>query len=162
MKILVTGAAGFIGSHLSTSLVAEGIEVVGIDNFDPFYSRKEKEANIQDLLEADNFEFVETNICCRGRAGCCGVFGSTEFDAIVHLAAKAGVRPSIQDPRGYVETNIHGTINLLESAITQKKVPKFIFASSSSVYGNNRKVPFSEDDIVDFPISPYAATKKAG
>jgi len=160
MKILVTGAAGFIGSHLSTRLIGEGLEVVGIDNFDPFYDRKYKEDNIQDLLKADNFRFVEADI--RDASRMTKLFKEMEFDAVVHLAAKAGVRPSIQDPRGYAKTNINGTVNLLEACLLQKTMPKFIFASSSSVYGNQHKLPFSENDTVDTPISPYAATKKAG
>ena len=160
MKILVTGAAGFIGSHTSASLIADGHDVVGIDNFDPFYDRRTKESNLQGLLEADNFQFVEADIRDRDRMA--ELFAAhAPLDAVLHLAARAGVRPSIQDPVGYEQVNIAGTVNLLQAAIARDDVPKFIFASSSSVYGNNPKVPFSESDPVDNPISPYAATKKA-
>ncbi len=158
-KILVTGAAGFIGSHLSERLVSEKAVVTGLDNFDNFYSRDVKEANISSLLSGRNFNFVEGDI---RDAACVGsVVQNQKPDMIVHLAAKAGVRPSIEDPVGYQDVNINGTIVLLEAA---KKfgVKNFIFASSSSIYGNNKKVPFAETDNVDFPISPYAATKKAG
>jgi UDP-glucuronate 4-epimerase len=170
MKILITGARGFIGSHLSANLAAEGIEVVGIDNFESFFATfhdiPRPKCNIQDMrdnmqdLPYSRFRLMEADIRDYGRMR--ELFEEMEFDVVVHLAAKAGVRPSIQDPGGYARTNITGTINVLEACLLQKTMPKFIFASSSSVYGNNRKVPFSEDDTVDFPISPYAATKKAG
>jgi len=160
MNILVTGAAGFIGSHTCASLIADDHDVVGIDNFDPFYDRRTKEANLKSLLKSDNFQFVEADI--RDGERMSELFGAqTPLDAVLHLAARAGVRPSIADPVGYEQTNIAGTVNLLQSAIAQDTVPKFVFASSSSVYGNNPKVPFSESDPVDNPISPYAATKKA-
>jgi len=160
MKILITGAAGFIASHTAQSLLADGADVVGIDNFDPFYDRATKERNVQ-LLESDRFEFIEADIC--DLPALRGVFeGSGPFDAILHLAARAGVRPSIRDPLGYELVNITGTMHLLELSAAQTRRPRFVFASSSSVYGNNPKVPFSEDDPVDNPISPYAATKKAG
>jgi len=160
MRILVTGAAGFIGSHTSASLVADGHDVLGIDNFDPFYDRRTKESNLQNLLEADNFQFVEADIRDHDRMAKLFTTGAP-VDAVLHLAARAGVRPSIQDPVGYEQVNIAGTLNLLQAAIAMDNAPKFIFASSSSVYGNNPKVPFSESDPVDNPISPYAATKKA-
>lgn len=158
MKVLVTGAAGFIGSHLSERLIGRGDEVVGLDNFDPFYDRSVKERNIAGLSESGGFSLVEGDI----RDGGCvdGVVEGGSFDAIVHLAAKAGIRPSIEDPVGYQDVNINGTMVMLASA-KRFGIKKFIFASSSSVYGNNKKVPFSEVDNVDFPISPYAATKKA-
>lgn len=159
MKVLVTGAAGFIGSHLSERLVADGFDVVGLDNFDPFYSEEVKRLNIAGLLLSDKFILVEGDIRDRGDVE--SILSCGDVDIIVHLAAKAGVRPSIEDPVGYMDTNINGTVVMLEGA---KKfgITKFVFASSSSVYGNNKKVPFSETDNVDFPISPYAATKKAG
>jgi len=155
---LVTGAAGFIGSHLCESLLCDGWRVVGLDNFDPFYEPQVKRRN---LLEAGNhpaFSLVEADIreravveeACRG-----GV------DVIVHLAARAGVRPSIEDPVLYQDVNVNGTCVLLEAA-RKAGVRRFVFASSSSVYGNQRKVPFSEKDNVDRPISPYAASKRAG
>lgn len=156
-KFLITGAAGFIGSHLCERLIGDNRIVVGLDNFDPFYDRKIKESNIKTLIKSGKFKIVEGDI---RDAACVDSICKGGVDAIVHLAAKAGVRPSIADPLGYADCNINGTMVLLESA---KKcgIKKFIFASSSSVYGNNKKVPFSETDNVDNPISPYAATKKA-
>jgi UDP-glucuronate 4-epimerase len=156
---LVTGAAGFIGSHLCERLIARGDSVTGLDNFEPFYDPAVKRANIAGLLKSSRFKLIEGDI--RDTAAVGAALGQNQFDAVVHLAAKAGVRPSIDDPVGYVDTNINGTVTLLEAA-RAVGVSKFIFASSSSVYGNNDKVPFSEMDNVDFPISPYAATKKAG
>jgi UDP-glucuronate 4-epimerase len=157
MKVLVTGAAGFIGSHLCDRLLGDGFLVVGVDNFDDFYEPQIKRHNIAGCLENENFELVEGDI--RDRAAMNDVVGRG-VDVIVHLAAKAGVRPSIDQPLLYADVNINGTGVLLEAA-KEQGIVKFIFASSSSVYGNNEKVPFSEDDNVDFPISPYAATKKA-
>lgn len=159
MNILITGAAGFIGSHLCEKLLSEGCTVVGLDNFDSFYSPEIKHANITACVSNSRFELVEgdtRNPSCVNR-----IFSNKTVDIIVHLAAKVGVRPSIQDPQGYIDANINGTVVMLEAA-RKHGVKKFIFASSSSVYGNNKKVPFSELDNVDFPISPYAATKKAG
>ena len=156
MKTLVTGAAGFIGSHLCERLLDEGLSVVGIDNFDDFYDPQIKRDNISNCLKNKDFQLIEADI--RDRAAMDKAAGGVEI--IVHLAAKAGVRASIAEPLLYSDVNINGTMFLLEAA-NKHKVGKFIFASSSSVYGNNEKVPFSEDDNVDFPISPYAATKKA-
>jgi UDP-glucuronate 4-epimerase len=158
-KILVTGAAGFIGSHLCDRLVSEKAVATGLDNFDNSYSRDIKKANISGLLAERNFNFVEGDI--RDAACVESVVQKHKPDMIVHLAAKAGVRPSIDDPVGYQDVNINGTVMLLEAA-RRFGIKNFIFASSSSVYGNNKKVPFAETDNVDFPISPYAATKKAG
>jgi len=159
MKVLVTGAAGFIGSHLCERLTSRGWDVVGLDNFDPFYSEEVKRANVAGLVSSGKFELVEGDIRV---AECVGsILGVGDIDIIAHLAARAGVRPSIEDPLGYQDVNITGTMVMLESAV-RNDVKKFVFASSSSVYGNNEKVPFSETDNVDFPISPYAATKKAG
>ena len=157
MKVLVTGAAGFIGSHLCERLLMDGCEVLGIDNFDDFYDPQIKHRNITNCLKNDKFELFEGDIRDRNAMG--EVMGK-DFDVIVHLAAKAGVRPSIEQPLLYGDVNINGTGILLEAA-KEHGIDKFIFASSSSVYGNNEKVPFSENDNVDFPISPYAATKKA-
>jgi len=159
MKALVTGAAGFIGSHLCRRLLADGWHVVGLDNFDDFYSPEVKRTNIADCLKSQRFELIEGDI--RNARTIESILENSDTDIIVHLAAKAGVRPSIANPDIYRDVNINGTMVLLEAA-KNFKIKKFVFASSSSVYGNNKKVPFSETDNVDFPISPYAATKKAG
>jgi len=157
-KVLVTGAAGFIGSHLCERLLGDGWVVVGVDNFDDFYDPRIKHRNIESCLKDGKFQLVEADI--RDAAAMDKTI-SDGIEIIVHLAARAGVRPSIAQPLLYADVNVNGTMVLLEAA-KKHKTPKFIFGSSSSVYGNNKKVPFSEDDNVDFPISPYAATKKAG
>ena len=158
MKVLITGAAGFIGSHLSERLLRDGLSVVGVDSFDAFYDPRVKRRNIAACLANPNFRLIEADI--RDSAAMAQAI-TDDTDVIVHLAARAGVRPSIAEPMLYADVNINGTMVLLELA-RQRNVGRFLFASSSSVYGNNRKVPFSEEDNVDFPISPYAATKKAG
>ena len=158
MKIVITGAAGFIGSHLTERLLADGCTVVGVDSFDRFYDPAVKRRNIAGPLSNPHFQLVEADI--RDASAMEEAIGD-DTDVIVHLAARAGVRPSIAEPGLYADVNINGTVGLLEIA-RQRNIPRFIFASSSSVYGNNEKVPFSEEDNVDFPISPYAATKKAG
>jgi len=158
MKALVTGAAGFIGSYMSERLLRDGWKVVGVDNFDDFYDPQTKRRNIAGCLKNKNFQLIEADIR-DGNAMDKAVGNGVEI--IIHLAARAGVRPSIVQPVLYADVNINGTMVLLEAA-KKHKVSKFVFGSSSSVYGNNKKVPFSEDDNVDFPISPYAATKKAG
>ncbi|MFZ2146791.1 MAG: GDP-mannose 4,6-dehydratase [Sedimentisphaerales bacterium] len=158
MKALITGAAGFIGSHLSERLLGDGWMVVGVDNFDDFYDPQIKRRNINDCVKDKNFQLIEADI--RDGAAMDKAVGNG-IEIIIHLAAKAGVRPSIAQPLLYADVNVNGTMVLLESA-KKYKVGRFIFGSSSSAYGNNEKVPFSEDDNVDFPISPYAATKKAG
>jgi len=155
--ILVTGAAGFIGSHLSEALLANGYEVSGIDNFDPFYDRAIKEQNLEALKKSNRFHFVEADIFDKGSFDLI----PEKVDAVIHLAAKAGVRPSIEDPMGYINANIVGTSNIL-NWMQSKGIKKLVFASSSSVYGNNKKIPFAESDNVDNPISPYAFTKKSG
>ena len=157
-KALVTGAAGFIGSHLCERLLADGWAVTGVDNFDDFYDPQIKRCNIAKCLTNGSFRLVEADI--RDSAALDEAIDKG-VEVAVHLAAKAGVRPSIIEPVLYADVNVTGTVVLLELASTHK-IGKFIFGSSSSVYGNNRKVPFCEDDNVDFPISPYAATKKAG
>ena len=157
MKVLITGAAGFIGSHLCERLLDDGRQVVGVDNFDDFYDPQIKRRNITSCLKNKNFQLIEADI--RDGSAMDDAVGDS-VDIIVHLAARAGVRPSIAQPLLYADVNINGTTVLLEAA-KKHNVGKFIFGSSSSVYGNNEKVPFSEDDNVDFPISPYAATKKA-
>lgn len=159
-NILVTGGAGFIGSHLADRLLAEGEwRVTVIDDFNDFYDPALKRKNIQTQLQNHNYSLSEVDI--RDRAALNKVFETRDFDCIVHLAARAGVRPSIAQPQIYAETNINGTINLLELA-RQRAIKQFIFGSSSSVYGINAKVPFSEADPIHQPISPYAATKAAG
>ncbi len=158
MKAVVTGAAGFIGSHLTERLLKNGWTVLGIDSFDPFYDPQIKRRNIAGALENNNFQLLEADI--RDKDAMTEAIDEN-VDVIVHLAARAGVRPSIEEPALYSDVNINGTVVLLEIA-RQRKIKKFVFASSSSVYGNNKKVPFAETDNVDFPISPYAATKKAG
>lgn len=158
MNVLVTGAAGFIGSHVCEYYLSRGNTVIGIDNFDNFYSREIKEENINEISTSD-FIFNEVDI--RNKSSLVKVFTENKIDIVIHLAAKAGVRPSMDSIEEYYDVNINGTISLLET-MRSFNVKKMIFASSSSVYGNNKKVPFSESDQVDNPISPYAATKKSG
>ena len=164
MQILVTGCAGFIGSHLCETLLARGDTVVGVDNFDAFYPRDAKEANLEPSIGCSGFMFAELDL--RDQRALDRWWRSEKMarrlDAVVHLAAKAGVRPSIADPIGYQRANILATNHLLECIASEENDrTKFVFASSSSVYGNNPKVPFSETDCVDYPISPYAQTKKS-
>lgn len=159
-KILVTGGAGFIGSHLVDRLLRENDwRVTAVDDFNDFYSPEIKRRNVQHQLQNPAFKLVEADI--RDKAALARIFADSKFDCIVHLAARAGVRPSLSEPQLYVETNVNGTMNLLELA-RQDNVPQFVFGSSSSVYGVNEKVPFSEGDPIFNPISPYAATKAAG
>lgn len=158
-KILVTGGAGFIGSHLSRALLAAGDEVVILDNFNDYYDPAIKEKNVEGLVERAGAKLYRMDIC--DEAGIIKVFKKEKFDKVVHMAARAGVRPSIQNPKLYDEVNIGGTVNLLEAARAHQ-VPHFVFASSSSVYGESKQIPFSEEQAVDHPISPYAATKRAG
>jgi UDP-glucuronate 4-epimerase len=160
MKILVTGAAGFIGSHCVDRLLSEGHEVIGLDNFDSFYPREIKDRNLELAKSSPLFTLVEADI--RSRDSLSSVSQEISgIDAIIHLAAKAGVRPSIEDPMGYQETNVKGTQNLLELA-RESGIKQFVFASSSSVYGVNPNVPWSESDTGLKPISPYASTKVSG
>ena len=158
-RIFVTGAAGFIGSNLVDSLLKTENQVMGIDNFDSFYDRTIKEHNLIEALKNPGFRFTEGDI--RDPLFIDDCLTSFRPEIIIHLAAKAGVRPSIIDPQEYFNVNVTGTLNILE-AMKKNSINKMIFASSSSVYGNNTKVPFSETDNVDYPISPYAASKKAG
>src|SRR5918999_1709296 len=154
-NILVTGGAGFIGSHLVDRLLAEGNwRVTVVDDFNDFYAPEVKRENVRVHREADAYRLHEIDI--RDRARLEEVFKEEKFDCIVHLAARAGVRPSLTEPLLYTETNINGTLNLLELA-REYEVKQFVFGSSSSVYGINPKVPFSEDDPISSPISPYAA-----
>lgn len=159
MNILLTGVAGFIGSHLAERLIADGHTIVGVDNFDSFYSRSFKNENLKLLKASSSFSFYEADI--RNNLMIQDVFLKNKIDLVVHLAAKAGVRPSMLHVAEYYEVNLAGTINLLEN-MRQNNITNLVFASSSSVYGNNKKVPFSEEDSVDQPISPYAATKRSG
>jgi len=158
MRILVTGAAGFIGSNLVDKLLQTGHEIIAIDNFDPYYDRKIKEQNIAGARDYSKFHFFEMDIT--DEESIKNLFQKFPCEMVIHIAAKAGVRPSIEDPAGYYRANVLGTLTLLE-ACKEFSIKKFIFASTSSIYGNNKKVPFSENDFVDHPISPYAATKKA-
>ena len=191
MRILLTGCAGFIGSHTLDRLLADGHHVIGVDNFDPFYPRSLKHANIAAHLENDeagaqdpssvlrpsssgSFQLLEADLAepatytklkflAEGLSDPSSVLSGPSsskgtFDAIIHLAAKAGVRPSIEDPVGYQRANVIATQNLLEFA-KEQSIQQFVFASSSSVYGVNPNVPWREDDHVLQPISPYASTK---
>ncbi|QDV90441.1 UDP-glucose 4-epimerase [Phycisphaerae bacterium RAS2] len=155
---LVTGAAGFIGSHLCESLLHDGWRVLGVDCFDDFYDPAAKHRNIAGFASHSQFELIKADI--RDEDAMKEVLGR-DVNVVVHLAARAGVRPSIERPLLYQDVNVRGTNVMLEAA-RQNGLKQFVFASSSSVYGNSPKVPFSESDRVDCPISPYAATKKAG
>lgn len=158
MNILVTGGAGFIGSALIQALVGRGDAVVSVDNFNNYYDQKLKRDRIGKFLSGVNFEMHEIDICDFEALD--KIFSSNTFEAICHLAAQAGVRYSLENPFVYEKTNVLGTLNMLELA-KKHQIKNFIFASSSSVYGGNTKLPFSETDSVDRPISLYAATKKA-
>lgn len=157
-KVLVTGGAGFIGSSLVDRLLARGMSIVCIDEFNDFYDPAIKRANISTHLTHERYELFEGDI--RDIAFLEKIFSASDVSHIVHLAARAGVRPSVKEPMLYEEVNVRGTLNLLEMA-KKYGVKNFIFGSTSSIYGDQDKVPFSEDDRVDFPVSPYAATKKA-
>ena len=159
MNILVTGAAGFIGSHTCEHFINKNHHVIGIDNFDDFYPVNFKKSNLHQLFENPEFQFYETDI--RDKKSLDSIFATNKIDVVIHLAAKAGVRPSIENISEYYNVNVNGTISLLES-MRIHNVTQLLFASSSSIYGNNQKVPFSESDRVDNPISPYASTKKSG
>ncbi|MDX5348709.1 MAG: GDP-mannose 4,6-dehydratase [Hymenobacteraceae bacterium] len=156
ITVLVTGIAGFIGSHLGEKLLADGYKVIGIDNFDPFYPAETKRNNLKQLLPQPNFKFYELELTEPDALNAI----SEDVDIVVHLAAKAGVRPSIDKPLDYLNVNVTAT-NLLLEWMKAKNIRKYVFASSSSIYGNNKSIPFKETDVVDFPISPYAYTKKA-
>lgn len=156
--ILVTGCAGFIGSHLTERLLKDGYNVVGIDNFDPFYDRSIKERNMEAFSAHSSFRFFELDLA--DGAVLNERLAAIQLDAIVHLAGKAGVRPSIEDPQAYIKANIVATQNLLD-LMKNRGIRKMAFASSSSVYGNSTEIPFLETQDVSNPISPYAFTKKA-
>jgi len=158
MKILVTGAAGFIGMHTSQVLLARGDEVVGIDNLNDYYDPSLKEARLARLAPHADFRFVKLDVA--DRAGMEQLFAAEKFDRVIHLAAQAGVRYSLQNPHAYVDSNLVGFMNILEGC-RHNAVEHLVYASSSSVYGGNTLMPFSEHHSVDHPISMYAATKKA-
>ena len=153
-RYLVTGAAGFIGSHVSEALIARGHEVIGVDNFDPLYPRDVKERNLSALRTMRGFRFLEADVA-RDAMPLDGI------EAVLHLAAKPGVRPSLEDPAGYMEANVTATARLFEAA-RRAGVMRVVFGSSSSVYGNATPAPFAEDQPAVSPISPYAASKRAG
>jgi UDP-glucuronate 4-epimerase len=159
LNLLLTGGAGFIGSHLCRRRLARGDRVVVLDDFNDFYDPALKRANVAPFLRHPGFRLVEGDI--RDRALVFRTFAEESFDSVLHLAARAGVRPSLAQPVLYEEVNCVGTLHLLEAAVAHGR-PPFLFASSSSVYGINSKLPFSEDDPIDRPISPYATTKRAG
>jgi UDP-glucuronate 4-epimerase len=158
-KVLVTGHAGFIGSHLTKRLLNEGCQVIGVDNYNNYYNPEWKKENVKEFLTNKNFNEQKLDIVDYQKLKI--IFEENEFDLVVHLAARAGIRPSLINPLLYEEVNVKGTLNLLELA-RKHQVKQFIFGSSSSVYGNQEKVPFAEDDPANQPVSPYAATKKSG
>ncbi|HET7841079.1 MAG TPA: NAD-dependent epimerase/dehydratase family protein, partial [Terriglobia bacterium] len=158
-KILVTGGAGFIGSHLLEALLSRGDDVAALDNFDDFYPSSVKHSNLQEVSRRGRFRFYEADI--RDDAKLREILAAEKPDAVIHLAARAGVRPSIEQPELYTAVNVDGTVNLL-SVARDSGVSKFIFISSSSVYGATARVPFVEDQYDLKPLSPYAATKLAG
>ncbi|MGK2962708.1 MAG: NAD-dependent epimerase/dehydratase family protein [Gemmatimonadaceae bacterium] len=159
MRVLVTGGAGFIGSFVCERLVARGDTVVIVDSFDAFYSPETKRRNIRALLEAGDATLIECDIAEAGSVE--SRLGADQIDAIIHLAARAGVRPSLSRPLDYARTNVEGTLAMLEVA-RRRNIRPFVFGSSSSVYGDSTPVPFLESAPADDPISPYAATKRAG
>jgi len=172
--ILVTGVAGFIGSHVAQLLASRGDTVIGLDNLNDYYDPTRKRANLEEVRQvltqqgqADAFSFVEGDI--RDQKVVAELFATYSFDAIVHLAAMAGVRVSIENPHMYYDVNVLGTLNLLDAAVGRitregklDTLPTFVFASTSSVYGNSAQIPFVEHDASDRPLSPYAASKRAG
>ena len=158
MKILVTGAAGFIGYHVSERLLAQGHQVVGIDNLNDYYDVRLKEARLARLQPYPHFHFQKLDVA--DRAGMAELFAKGGFARVIHLAAQAGVRYSLDNPHAYADANLVGHLNVLEGC-RHHGIEHLLYASSSSVYGLNRKTPFSTDDSVDHPVSLYAATKKA-
>ncbi|MBC7388918.1 MAG: GDP-mannose 4,6-dehydratase [Opitutaceae bacterium] len=156
LSFLITGVAGFLGSHLSEALLELGHSVTGIDNFDPFYNENIKRRNLNNSLTYSLFTFIKADITVQSDLEKI----SGNFDFVIHIAAKAGVLPSIKNPLDYVSVNITGTMNVLEF-MKSRSIKKYVFASSSSIYGNNKEVPFKEDQKVDGPISPYAFSKRS-
>lgn len=158
MKFLVTGAAGFIGMHTCVRLLKAGYEVVGLDNLNTYYTPKLKQYRLEKVLSYENFRFVKMDLA--DREGMASLFQKEQFQRVIHLAAQAGVRYSLEEPFDYVDSNLVGMMTILEGC-RNNKVEHLVYASSSSVYGMNTKVPFSESDTVDHPVSLYAATKKS-
>ncbi len=159
MNVLVTGGAGFIGSHVADKLLERGDKVSCVDNFNDYYEPEQKKSNIKKQQHNKNYALYREDILNLKQMD--DIFGKAKPEAIIHLAARVGVRPSLKEPLLYNDVNVKGTLHILELA-RKHGVKKLVFASSSSVYGANKKVPFSEDDRTDRPISPYGATKKAG
>ncbi|WP_080531864.1 NAD-dependent epimerase [Alloalcanivorax xenomutans] len=158
MKVLITGMAGFIGHATAKRLAGRGDDIIGVDNLNEYYDIALKKARLEDLKNYSNIEFFQFDISDRNKID--ALFSEFNFDRVVHLAAQAGVRYSLDNPSAYVESNLVGYLNILEGC-RHHEVPHFVYASSSSVYGMNAKVPFSTKDAVDHPVSLYAATKKA-
>lgn len=158
MKVLVTGGAGFIGSHVCDRLIQRGDDVVIVDSFDPFYDPAVKRRNIEAVMASGRAQLIEADITDEDRVE--DALGADTIDAIIHLAARAGVRPSLERPLDYIRTNVEGTESLLEIA-RRRRIRPFVMGSSSSVYGDSTPVPFSEGEPAASPISPYAATKRA-
>lgn len=158
MNILITGGAGFIGSTLADKLLEKNNKIVVIDNFNDYYSPKLKEKNIKHNLDNKNYKLYRGDICDKNLLS--KIFEENQIDVVVHIAASAGVRPSIENPLSYVKNNIEGTVNIVE-VMKRKNVQRIVFASSSSIYGNCKEEIFSEDLKVSEPISPYAASKSA-
>jgi len=159
MRILVTGAAGFIGSHLAEKLARRGDDVIGLDNFNDYYDPAKKRANERRLGAYANFRMIEADI--RDRTLMFQLFEQEKFEAVAHLAAMAGVRNAVTHPDLYVEVDLNGTQHLMDAARAAGTVANFVFASTSSVYGNTRRIPFNEADPCDRPLQPYAAAKRA-
>lgn len=159
LNILVTGAAGFIGSHVVDQLLLENHHVTGLDNFDPFYDESLKRHNLESAQKKNNFKLIQGDI--RDFNLISTMFESIRPEAVIHLAARAGVRPSLEDPSLYMDVNVTGTTNIFEAARRLPNKPRVIYASSSSVYGDRKTAPFRETEDVDSPISPYAASKRA-
>ena len=158
MTILVTGAAGFIGYHLAARLLAEGRRVIGVDNLNPYYDPRLKRARLARLQAYPEFEFLEADLAQRAAAE--ALFARGPYDAVVHLAAQAGVRHSLENPHAYIEANVTGFLHVLEGC-RRSEIGRLIYASSSSVYAGNRKTPFAVGDPVETPVSLYAATKRS-
>ncbi|KKQ51306.1 MAG: NAD-dependent epimerase/dehydratase [Parcubacteria group bacterium GW2011_GWD2_38_11] len=158
MKILITGGAGFIGAHLAKKMIERGDEIVIVDNFNDYYTPQLKRDRVENVLKGLDFKLYEADI--RDREKMAEIFEKENIEKIVHLAAMAGVRYSLEKPELYYDVNVMGTQNMLDLSV-KHKIQNFVYASSSSVYGNNTKIPFSESDNVDAQISPYAASKKA-